>query len=96
MVQPSQFLRRLKREVGFRASYSEPDSDAGQILQVRAKLVRNLPSAKILQRRKNGQLRRKMLSRGWKILSQAAHSGEGRGLRPFAKRDTITIAFRKP
>ena len=38
----------------------------------------------------------KMLSRGWQIFSQVAHSGQGRGLRPFTKRDTITIAFRKP
>ena len=38
----------------------------------------------------------KMLSRGWQILSQVAHSGQGRGLRPFAKRDTITFAFSKP
>jgi hypothetical protein len=38
----------------------------------------------------------KMLSRGWQVLTQVAHSGQGRGLRPFAKRDTITIAFRKP
>ena len=37
-----------------------------------------------------------MLSQGWRVLSQAAHSGHGRGLRPFAKRDTITIAFAKP
>jgi hypothetical protein len=38
---------------------------------------------------------RKMLSRGWHVLTQVAHSGQGRGLDPFAKRDTITIAFRK-
>lgn len=37
----------------------------------------------------------KMLSRGWNVLTQVAHSGQGRGVRPFAKRDTITIAFRK-
>ena len=38
----------------------------------------------------------KMLGQGWQVLSQVAHSGHGRGLRPFAKRDTITIAFGKP
>jgi len=38
----------------------------------------------------------KMLSQGWKILTQTAHSGEGRGFRPFAKRDTITISFQRP
>lgn len=38
----------------------------------------------------------KMLSRGWHVMTQVAHSGHGRGLRPFAKRDTITIAFSKP
>lgn len=38
----------------------------------------------------------KMLSQGWRVLAQIAHSGHRRGLRPFAKRDTITIAFRKP
>jgi hypothetical protein len=37
-----------------------------------------------------------MLSRGWQVLTQVAHTGQGRGLRPFAKRDAITIAFRKP
>jgi hypothetical protein len=37
-----------------------------------------------------------MLSRGWRVLTQVAHTGQGRGLRPFAKRDTITIAFGKP
>ena len=36
----------------------------------------------------------KMLGQGWQVFSQAARSG--RGLRPLAKRDTITIAFRKP
>ena len=38
----------------------------------------------------------KMSSRGWRVLSQVAHSGQGLGLRPFGKRDTITIAFKKP
>jgi hypothetical protein len=38
----------------------------------------------------------KMLSQGWEILTQTAHSGEGRGFRPFAKRDTITISFQRP
>jgi hypothetical protein len=38
----------------------------------------------------------KMLSRGWQVLTQVAHSGQGRGFRPFAKRDPITIAFSKP
>jgi hypothetical protein len=37
----------------------------------------------------------KMLSEGWEVLSQTAHSGERWALRPFAKRDTITIAFRR-
>ncbi|HSY66225.1 MAG TPA: hypothetical protein VK829_16650 [Terriglobales bacterium] len=37
-----------------------------------------------------------MLSRGWRVLTQVDHTGQGRGLRPFAKRDTITIAFGKP
>lgn len=37
----------------------------------------------------------KMLSCGWRVFSQVAQSGQGRGLRPFEKRDTITIAFRK-
>jgi len=38
----------------------------------------------------------KMLSRGWQVLGQVAHSGQGRGIRPFGKRDTITMAFSKP
>lgn len=37
----------------------------------------------------------KMLSEGWEILTQTAHGGERRVLRPFSKRDTITISFRK-
>lgn len=37
----------------------------------------------------------KMLSEGWEVLTQTAHSGERRVLRPFAKRDTITVSFRK-
>lgn len=38
----------------------------------------------------------KMLGNGWEILSETAQSGRGRGIQPFAKRDTITISFRKP
>ena len=37
----------------------------------------------------------RVLKDGWEVLSQTAHSGERRVLRPFAKRDTITIAFRR-
>lgn len=37
----------------------------------------------------------KMLSEGWEILAQTAHTGDHRVLRPFAKRDTITVSFRK-
>ena len=37
----------------------------------------------------------KMLNDGWELLTQSAHSGERRVLRPFAKRDTITISFRR-
>lgn len=36
-----------------------------------------------------------MLSDGWEILTQTAHSGERRMLRPFAKRDSITISYRR-
>lgn len=38
---------------------------------------------------------KKMSSDGWQVLTQVSHSGRGCGLRPFAKRDTITIAFGK-
>ena len=38
----------------------------------------------------------KMLNQRWQILTQTAHSGVGRGFRPFAKRDTITISFQRP
>jgi len=38
----------------------------------------------------------KMLDRGWQVVLQVALSGEGRGLRCFAKRATLTIAFSKP
>lgn len=37
----------------------------------------------------------KMLNDGWEVLTQTAHSGERRVLRPFAKRDTITVSFKK-
>lgn len=37
----------------------------------------------------------KLLNEGWEVLTQTAHSGERRVLRPFAKRDTITVSFRK-
>jgi hypothetical protein len=36
----------------------------------------------------------RMLESGWEILAQTAHSGSGRGIQPFAKRDTVTISFR--
>jgi hypothetical protein len=38
----------------------------------------------------------KMLNDRWEILSQISHSGDWRTLLPFAKRDAITISFRKP
>ena len=37
----------------------------------------------------------KMLNDGWEVLSQTSHSGERIVLRPFSKRDTITITFRR-
>ena len=37
----------------------------------------------------------KMLNDGWEILTQTSHTGDRRILRPFAKRDTITVSFRK-
>ena len=37
----------------------------------------------------------KMLSDGWEILTQTASTGDRRILRPFAKRDAITISFRR-
>jgi len=37
----------------------------------------------------------RMLKDGWEVLSQTAHSGERRVLRPFAKRDTITVSFKR-
>jgi hypothetical protein len=36
-----------------------------------------------------------MLSDGWEIMSENSHSGNSRGFQPFAKRDTITVSFRK-
>lgn len=38
----------------------------------------------------------KMLSEGWEILTKTSHAGDWRTLLPFAKRDSITISFRKP
>src|SRR5260370_13678607 len=37
-----------------------------------------------------------LLNEGWGIMTETAHSGNSRGLRLFAKRDTITVSFRKP
>lgn len=37
----------------------------------------------------------KMLNEGWDILTQTAHSGERSMLRPFAKRDSVTVSFKK-
>ncbi len=37
----------------------------------------------------------KMLSNGWEVLTQTAHSGDRIVLRPFSKRDTITVTFRR-
>jgi len=37
----------------------------------------------------------RMLSGGWEILAESSHSGNSRGFQPFAKRDSITISFRK-
>jgi len=37
----------------------------------------------------------RMLNDGWEILAQTPHSGDSRGFRPFAKRDAITVSFRR-
>ena len=37
-----------------------------------------------------------LLNEGWEIMTESSHSGNSRGFRPFAKRDTITVSFRKP
>lgn len=37
-----------------------------------------------------------MLNDGWEVMAENSHSGNSRGFRPFAKRDTITVSFRKP
>ena len=37
-----------------------------------------------------------LLNEGWEIMTETSHSGNSRGFRPFAKRDTITVSFRKP
>ena len=37
----------------------------------------------------------KMMNDGWEVLTQTAHCGERRILRPFSKRDTITISYAK-
>lgn len=37
----------------------------------------------------------RMFENGWQIMSQTSHSGSSRGFRPFAKRDTVTVIFRK-
>jgi hypothetical protein len=37
----------------------------------------------------------RMLNDGWEIIAQTPHSGDSRGFRAFAKRDTITVSFRR-
>ena len=38
----------------------------------------------------------KMLDAGWEIVTQTSHAGErNRMLRPFGKRDTITVSFKR-
>ena len=37
----------------------------------------------------------RMLSDGWGLITETCHSGNSRGFRPFAKRDSITVSFRK-
>jgi len=58
-------------------------------------VFRNLPQAWTAQRQKMDNHIAKMLDGGWEILTQTAHTGDRRVLRPFAKRDTITVSFRK-
>jgi hypothetical protein len=36
-----------------------------------------------------------MLNDGWELMSETSHSGNSRGFRPFAKRDTVTVFFKK-
>jgi hypothetical protein len=36
-----------------------------------------------------------MLGDGWEIMTETSHSGNSRGFLPFAKRDSITVSFRK-
>ena len=38
----------------------------------------------------------RLLNEGWEMMTETSHSGNSRGFRPFAKRDTITVSFRKP
>jgi hypothetical protein len=34
-----------------------------------------------------------MLNEGWEVMTETSHSGNSRGFRPFAKRDTISISI---
>jgi hypothetical protein len=36
-----------------------------------------------------------MIKEGWELITESAHSGNSRGFKPFAKRDTITLLFKK-
>jgi len=36
-----------------------------------------------------------MLSDGWEVMTETSHSGNSRGFRPSAKRDTVTVFFKK-
>jgi|ERR1700723_573954 len=96
LVQPPKPLRRLRREPAFRGRYS-----VGIQMQVKSFIYERSWYGTYHRQRfftleKMDTHVAKMLSCGWQVLTQVAHSGQGRGLRPFAKRDTITIAFRKP
>ena len=51
---------------------------------------RFLPTMQTMDRHMVG-----MLSDGWEVMTETSHSGNSRGFRPFAKRDTITVLFKE-
>jgi hypothetical protein len=51
---------------------------------------RLLPTMQTMDRHMAG-----MLSDGWEVMTEMSHSGNSRGFRPFAKRDTITVFLKK-
>jgi hypothetical protein len=96
LVQPSRLPRRLRRELRFRGRYLRPNFQCRSNHSPTTQLVRNLPSEKNLQHGKDGQPGREDVeSRLAGPLASGPFWARARSS-SSGKRDTITIAFKKP